>query len=157
MSPEVSLDLVNVPTQSHGAIISSKRLVLAFKCVTSLYLKLYSGSFFKTKHKIFTMGQIQCLPPAPGSQVVSEDLYKGWVLFQGRKISLRVSGFPILKYEWSPLPTDLCTCKNMKGMCLMYIYGNEVDSLCCELLELSKALEQRHYRRQTHSHLWYLF
>uniref|UniRef100_A0A8C3R6G7 Epidermal growth factor n=1 Tax=Cyanoderma ruficeps TaxID=181631 RepID=A0A8C3R6G7_9PASS len=89
--------------------------------------------------------------------VVSEDLYRGWILFQVRQISLCVSGFPVLEYEWFPLPTHLCTCKNMKGLCLTYIYGNKVDALCCGFLELSKALGQQHYRRQTHSHLWYLF
>lgn len=103
------------------------------------------------------MGQIQGLPPPLGSQVVSEDLCRRWMLFQGRQISPCVSGFPILKYEWSPLPTDLCTCKNMKGMCLMYIYGKKVGALCCGFLEISKALGQGHYRRRTHSHLWYLF
>lgn len=101
------------------------------------------------------MGQIQCLPPSLGSPVVSEDLYRGWILFQGRQISLCVSGFPILKDEWSPLPTDLCTSRNMKGTCLMCICGNEVNALCCGSLELSKALGLRHYWRQTQGHLWY--
>lgn len=118
---------------------------------------MYTEQFFKINHKIFTMGQIQCLPPPLGSQVVGEDLFRGWMLFQGRQISLCASGFPILKYEWSAQPTDFSSCKNMKGMYLMYIYGNEVDALCCGFLELRKALGNRHYRRQTHSHLWYLF
>lgn len=107
----------------------------------------------KIKHKIFAMGQIQCLPPLLGSQVVREDLYRGWMLFQGRQTSLCVSGFPILKYELSPLPTDLCTSKNMEGMCLMCICGNEVNALCCGSLEHSKALGQRHYWRQSQGHL----
>lgn len=88
------------------------------------------------------MGQIQCLPPPLGSQVVSEDLCRGWMLFQGRQISLCVSGFPILKYEWSPLPRDLCTCKNMKGMCLMYIYGNEVGVCAVDFLRSAKPLDK---------------
>lgn len=68
----------------------------------------------------------------------------------------QILGFLIFKYEWPPLPTDLCTCRNMKRMYLMYIHRNEVDALCSEFPKLSKAVGRSHYWRWTHGHLWYL-
>lgn len=62
------------------------------------------------------------------------------MLFQGRQTSLCVSGFPILKYERSPLPTDLCTSRIWKE-CVPCAYVGMKSMLCAvDLLSTAKPL-----------------